>query len=85
MKKWFSRANITLFAITTVATLIAAFVCHLCHAENATTVAVASMAGVASLLGIGAIFEMANLKMPMRPEAGVVGVLTGTAITLILI
>ena len=82
-EKYLNRGSITLFIIAFMFTLVAATICNVCGAERVTIIASAAMAGIASVMGLGACFEMENLKMPMGPETGFVGIIIGIIITLL--
>ena len=83
-EKFLTRGNIALFLITLVVSIAVALVCNLCGADRITTVACAPMGGILSMLGIGGLYEVANAKAPMGPEAGILGVVAGLIATLII-
>ena len=83
-EKFLTRGNIALFIIAVAVTLITGLVCNLCGAERITTVLTAPMGGVLSILLVGALYEIVNQKAPMGPEAGILGVVFGTIISLII-
>ena len=82
-EKYLNRGSITLFIIAFMFTLGAATISNVCGAERVTIIASAAIAGIASVMGIGACFEMENLKMPMGTETGFVGIIIGIIITLL--
>lgn len=84
MKKFINRNNVILFAIAFMVTLATAFICCGCGAERITTLLAAPMTGVFSVMGVGALFEIEDMPMPMGPEAGFVGVIVAELLSLII-
>lgn len=84
MKKFINRNNVILFAIAFMVTIIMAVVCHYCGAERVTTLLTAPMFGVISVMGIGVLFDLEDMPMPMGPEAGFVGVIVAEFLNIII-
>lgn len=83
MKKLINRNNVILFAIAFVITLAVAVICYLSDAERITILMTAPLFGAIGVLGVGALFTMEDMKMPMGPEAGFVGVIVASLINVI--
>lgn len=84
MKKFLNRNNIILFAIAFVLTLATAAVCNFCGAERVTTLLTAPAAGILGVMGVGALFEIEDMPMPMGPEAGFLGVIVAALLNIII-
>ena len=82
-KKILCRANISLFVVALIFTLATGLVCHLCGADRITTVACSAMGGVLSVMAIGLLHEIAGRSLPVGPDAGILGIMAGTAISLL--
>lgn len=82
-EKIFCKANISLFVVALVITVATGLVCHLCGADRITTIACSTLGGVLSVMGIGALFEIEKMTMPVGPDAGILGIVAGTLISLI--
>lgn len=82
-EKFLNKGNISLFTVAFVFTVLTAVVCDLCGAERLTTVFCAPIGGVLSVLGIGALCEIADYRLPVGPGAGILGIVVGAIITLI--
>lgn len=83
-EKFFNRANISLFTVAFVATLLTAVISWVCGGERLTTVFLAPIGGVSSILGVGALCEIEDLELPVGPGAGILGVVTGALLTIII-
>lgn len=83
-EKFLTRGNIALFIIALAVTLITALVCNMCGAERITTVLTAPMGGILVVLLVGALYEFVNVKAPMGPEPGILGVIVGTLVSLLI-
>ena len=83
-EKFLTQGNISLFSITALMTLLVAIVCHLCGCERTTVLFSAQSGGILSMLIIGALFKIADLKSPMGPEAGILAVVFGTLLAMII-
>lgn len=84
MEKFINRNNVILFAIAFVVTIVTAIICHCCSAERVTTLLTAPAVGVFSVMGVGALFEVEDMKMPMGPEAGFLGVIVAALLNIVL-
>ena len=82
-EKIFCKANISLFVVAIVFTVVTGLVCHLCGADRVTTIACSPLGGVLSVMGIGLLFEIEKMEMPVGPEAGILGIVAGTIISLL--
>ena len=83
-EKFLTKGNISLFSITLVVTLLVAIVCFFSGCERTTVLFSAQSGGILSMLVIGALFKIADLKSPMGPEAGILAVVFGTIISMII-
>ena len=85
MKNDFSaRGNITLFLITLAFTVLAGFICHMFGADRVTTIACSPMGGIVSLMAVGALLEYGKVTTDTPPDWGVIGIVAGTAVSLLL-
>ena len=84
MKKFINRNNVILFAIAFVVTIVTAIICHFCGAERVTTLLTAPAVGVFSVMGVGALFDIEDMPMPMGPEAGFLGVIVAALLNIVL-
>ena len=75
--KFLTKGNISLFVITFVVVFLTAIICALCGADRMTILFSAPSAGILSILLIGGLYEIANMKSPMGPEAGILAVVLG--------
>ena len=75
--KFLTKGNISLFVITFVVVFLTAIICALCGADRMTILLSAPSAGILSILLIGGLYEIANMKSPMGPEAGILAVVLG--------
>lgn len=83
-QKFQDRNNVVLFALAFVVTIVTAVVCHHCCADRITTLLTAPMVGIMGVMGLGALFEIENMEMPMGPEAGFFGVIVATLLSVII-
>ena len=83
-EKFLTQGNIALLAITLVVTILTAAVCNMLGADRLTTLLTAPMGGILGLLGVGALFEVADLKAPMGPEPGILGIVLGSIASMII-
>lgn len=83
-EKFLTKGNISLFSIAFAVTLIVAVVCYFCGAERMTTLFSAPIGGILSVLIIGGLYELTSEKAPMGPDAGILGVVIATLLSLII-
>jgi len=81
-EKFFTRNNVVLFSIAFMVTLLTAIICSMCGAERITVLLTAPMLGVLSVMGIGGLFTIEDMPMPVGPEPGFLGVIVGTLLSL---
>lgn len=82
-EKFLTKGNISLLTITFLVTLITAIVACLCGGERMTVLFSAPCGGILSILLIGGLYEIADMKSPMGPEAGILGVVLGEILAMI--
>lgn len=83
-EKFLTKGNISLFAITFVVTMFVAVICSLCGADRLTILFSAPAGGILSILTIGGLYEITDMKSPMGPEAGILAVVLGEIISMII-
>lgn len=83
-EKFLSKGNVALFAIALVITVLAGIITAAFTEEKVNIVAISAMGGVLSMLIIGGLCEIANYKLPVGPDAGILGVVVGTLLTLLI-
>ena len=83
-EKFLSKGNIALFLIALAFTVLTGVIVSAFTLEKVNIVAAAPMGGILSMLIIGGLCEIANYKLPVGPDAGILGVVFGTLVTLLI-